>query len=194
MDWHCHSQYVNRLKLQHLQSTNCQSTNLQQTYRHLLLILIHNGLAIICLMFQVLDMAFTNGHACSCDSVWVQKEPSKSFTHYYVTHFKNRGFLGQFKFFMSQTLMALTSFLPEILKLNFFQRVAPKLKGLWLRLAFRWPSSSLQSKASVFAWQKQSIPEGKKYSLLSTELIYRQKILSRTELCALHFLIKICEL
>ena len=35
----------------------------------------------------------------------------------------------------------------------------------------------LQSKAIVFAWQKQSIPEGKKYSLLTTEPKYRQDIL-----------------
>ena len=44
----------------------------------------------------------------------------------------------------------------------------------------------LQSKAIVFAWQKQCIPEGKKYSLLTAELKYRRDILCGAELCALH--------
>ena len=44
----------------------------------------------------------------------------------------------------------------------------------------------LQSKAIVFAWQKQSVPEGKKHSLLTAELKYRKDILCRAELCAMH--------
>ena len=44
----------------------------------------------------------------------------------------------------------------------------------------------LQSKAIVFASQKQSVPEGKKYSLLTAEVKYRRDILCGAELCALH--------
>ena len=44
----------------------------------------------------------------------------------------------------------------------------------------------LQSKAIVFAWQKQSVPEGKEYSLLKAELKYRKDILCGAEGCALH--------
>ena len=39
----------------------------------------------------------------------------------------------------------------------------------------------LQSKAIVFAWQKQSDPEGKEYSLLTAELKYRKDILCGAE-------------
>ena len=41
----------------------------------------------------------------------------------------------------------------------------------------------LQSKAIVFAWQKQSVPEGKIFSLLTAELKYRKDILCGAEIC-----------
>ena len=48
-------------------------------------------------------------------------------------------------------------------------------------------TTRIACKAIVFAWQKHCVPEGKKYSLLTTEPKYRQNILSGAELFALHF-------
>ena len=62
-----------------------------------------------------------------------------------------------------------------------------KLQQLHYRSVYKLKlENRLQSKAIVFAWQKQSVPEGKEYSLLTARLKYRKDIWCGAELCALH--------